>query len=135
MRFGISATSLMCPKNLRTRLRPVNVCCAIVASHFVAPEERTFPNPRLSKSRFGVEFRFVLRTVRLSPGHENPESKYPALKNAKRRTGRSNAPARQKPFRHGLQSPKLPISQRLALKPCGLSCEPCFRAAVPIWDG
>src|ERR1700675_4827915 len=41
MRFGISATSLMCPKNLRTRLRPVNVCCAIVASHFVAPGERT----------------------------------------------------------------------------------------------
>src|SRR5229473_1413287 len=29
MRFGISATSLMCPKNLRTRLRPVNVCRAL----------------------------------------------------------------------------------------------------------
>src|ERR1700709_2006630 len=42
MRFGISATSLMCPKNLRTRLRPVNVCCAIVASHFVARQGRTF---------------------------------------------------------------------------------------------
>src|SRR5450631_1598626 len=26
MRFGISATSLIVPKNLRTRLRPVNVC-------------------------------------------------------------------------------------------------------------
>src|SRR5258708_12584917 len=44
MRFGISATSLMCPKNLRTRLRPVNVCCAIVASHFVALDGRTFPS-------------------------------------------------------------------------------------------
>src|ERR1700748_2853582 len=42
MRFGISATSLMCPKNLRTRLRPVNVCCAIVASHFVALKGRAF---------------------------------------------------------------------------------------------
>jgi hypothetical protein len=42
MRFGISATSLMCPKNLRTRLRPVNVCCAIVASHFVTRHGRTF---------------------------------------------------------------------------------------------
>src|SRR5205085_6850562 len=42
MRFGISATSLMCPKNLRTRLRPVNVCCAIVASHFRRPCGRTF---------------------------------------------------------------------------------------------
>jgi hypothetical protein len=27
---------------LRTRLRPVNVCCAIVASHFVARQRRTF---------------------------------------------------------------------------------------------
>src|SRR3954471_13046499 len=42
MRFGISATSLICPKNFRTRLRPVNVCCAIVASHFVALDGRTF---------------------------------------------------------------------------------------------
>src|SRR5262249_55577494 len=32
MRFGISATSWIFPKNFRTRLRPVNVC-AIVASH------------------------------------------------------------------------------------------------------
>ena len=31
MRFGISATSWILPKNLRTRLRPVNVC-AIVCS-------------------------------------------------------------------------------------------------------
>src|SRR4029078_12760611 len=43
MRFGISATSLMCPKNLRTRLRPVNVCCAIVASRYPSPfRGRTF---------------------------------------------------------------------------------------------
>src|ERR1041385_1479328 len=49
MRFGITATSLMCPKNLRTRLRPVNVCCAIVASHFVAlagePSEARLASP------------------------------------------------------------------------------------------
>src|ERR1700674_4178606 len=36
MRFGISATSSIFPKNLRTRLRPVNVC-AIVASFFLRP--------------------------------------------------------------------------------------------------
>src|SRR5215510_13044402 len=29
MRFGISATSWIFPKNLRTRLRPVNVCAVI----------------------------------------------------------------------------------------------------------
>src|SRR3954462_15598603 len=52
MRFGISATSLILPKNLRTRLRPVNVCCAIVASHFAAyskadPPERDWHRPRV----------------------------------------------------------------------------------------
>src|SRR5262245_47381705 len=31
MRFGISATSRIFPKNLRTRLRPVNVCAAILS--------------------------------------------------------------------------------------------------------
>src|SRR5687767_13076847 len=31
MRFGISATSWIFPKNLRTRLRPVNVCAAILS--------------------------------------------------------------------------------------------------------
>src|SRR5580700_9156788 len=36
MRFGISATSSIFPKDLRTRLRPVNVC-AIVASFFLRP--------------------------------------------------------------------------------------------------
>src|SRR5215813_3213347 len=39
MRFGISATSSILPKNLRTRLRPVNVC-AIVASS-IPPATRT----------------------------------------------------------------------------------------------
>src|SRR5436190_14908514 len=48
MRFGISATSLMCPKNLRTRLRPVNVCCAIVASHLRRPLGANLPEARLT---------------------------------------------------------------------------------------
>src|SRR4051794_31460057 len=81
MRFGISATSLMCPKNLRTRLRPVNVCCAIVASHLCCPRREGEPSEHaafrppsglnffepslVSKSRFQA-FRpdFVLRTVK-----------------------------------------------------------------------
>src|SRR3954462_6032369 len=54
MRFGISATSLMCPKNLRTRLRPVNVCCAIVASHFVARSGRAVQSAAATAPR--VEF-------------------------------------------------------------------------------
>src|SRR5215468_74129 len=56
MRFGISATSLMCPKNLRTRLRPVNVCCAIVASHLRRPRRRAnLPNARRTAA-IRVEF-------------------------------------------------------------------------------
>ena len=35
MRFGISATSWIFPKNLRTRLRPVNVCAIVYFSRFV----------------------------------------------------------------------------------------------------
>src|SRR3954452_10632378 len=54
MRFGISATSLMCPKNLRTRLRPVNVCCAMVASHFVARFGRAVQDAAAAAPR--VEF-------------------------------------------------------------------------------
>src|ERR1700692_4230726 len=77
MRFGISATSLICPKNLRTRLRPVNVCCAIVASHFVARQGRTFRSAiRIAP---GLNFDSFLR-----PGAQfqdlNPESKYQTLR-------------------------------------------------------
>ncbi len=60
---------LICPKNLRTRLRPVNVCCvcAIVASHFAA---QTFPTwvrwrhlPECDGHRPRVEFQIVQATV------------------------------------------------------------------------
>jgi hypothetical protein len=34
MRFGISATSLIDPKNFLTRLRPVNVCAIVYFSRF-----------------------------------------------------------------------------------------------------
>src|SRR5271156_3373259 len=47
MRFGISATSSIFPKDLRTRLRPVNVC-AIVASFFLRP-------PRMGSGVFRPE--------------------------------------------------------------------------------
>ena len=88
MRFGISATSLMCPKNLRTRLRPVNVCCAIVASHFVAPEGRTFPKRDCHRPR--VEFRHSsFAQLALSVRTEILNRSIRTLKNAKRRTGRS----------------------------------------------
>src|SRR5579863_7543626 len=85
MRFGISATSLMCPKNLRTRLRPVNVCCAIVASRFAAPL-RSGPFRKRGVA-FGVECLLVLRPSPPSSGLENPESKYPVLKERKATRG------------------------------------------------
>jgi hypothetical protein len=36
MRFGISATSWIFPKNFRTRFRPINVC-AIMSSRSIDP--------------------------------------------------------------------------------------------------
>src|SRR5690349_7178161 len=68
----------MCPKNFRTLLRPVNVCCAIVASRFVAPggnepsEKRLPPSPGLNFDPFrglkpvsrGASPEFVLQTFK-----------------------------------------------------------------------
>jgi hypothetical protein len=104
---------------LRTRLRPVNVCCAIVASHFAAPGSGPF---RKRGVAFGVECQFVPQPGSPSSGPQilNRDTRF--SKNAKRRAARFNAPARQKPHQNGLQSPKLPISQRLAGGPDGASC-------------
>src|ERR1700742_390625 len=72
MRFGISATSLMCPKNLRTRLRPVNVCCAIVASRYRRPlPKRHFQGAAVAVPR--VEFRSISRAGRPSSGPDGPD--------------------------------------------------------------
>src|ERR1700736_3222244 len=46
MSFGISATSCIFPKNLRTRLRPVNVCATISISLSSLPGETTSPESR-----------------------------------------------------------------------------------------
>src|SRR6202140_168160 len=132
MRFGISATSLMCPKNLRTRLRPVNVCCAIVASHFVARFGRTFRSaigiaPGLNFDSFrGPEDRF---------SGLSPEFVLQTFTTQNDARGDRIAPARQNHCFTDCKSPKLPISQRLAEVTPPLHLKPCFRAAVPIWDG
>src|SRR5215208_1457456 len=103
MRFGISATSLMCPKNLRTRLRPVNVCCAIVASHFVARQGRTFRSaiciaPGLNSARSEIPKPF--------PGDLSPESKHQTFKtqNDARALDRTRP---SQPSIHGLQKPEI----------------------------
>jgi hypothetical protein len=88
---------------LRTRLRPVNVCCAIVASHFVARQGRTFRSaiaiaPGLNFDSFlspGTNSR-----TKVLNGRRTPE-------NAKRRAGRMTAPARPNLPRHGLKKPEI----------------------------
>src|SRR6202790_4659752 len=111
MRFGISATSLMCPKNLRPRLRPVNVCCAIVASHVVARFGRTFRSaigiaPGLNFDSFrGPEDRF---------SGLSPEFVLQTFTTQNDARGDRIAPARQNHCFTDCKSPKLPISQRLA---------------------
>src|SRR5580704_17746409 len=74
MRFGISATSLMWPKNLRTRLRPVNVCCAIVASRYRRPclPEANLPE-RGQRAASRVEFRSISKAGRANPRNLRPK--------------------------------------------------------------
>src|ERR1700738_4540047 len=130
MRFGISATSLMCPKNLRTRLRPVNVCCAIVASHFVAPRGRTF------RGAIGIAPGLNFDSF-LAPKSTcqdlNPESGH--------RTFRTQNDARgAKPHPPVTTIDSRTEKARNCLSPNGLrrnaavpAASPCFRAAAPIW--
>src|SRR6202008_5179522 len=113
MRFGISATSLMCPKNLRTHLRPVNVCCAIVASHPASPPPEGEPSePRLPPPS-GLNFRSV------SPpgaqfGYFVPISFFGPSKRKTTR-GALTAPARHNHSFCGLQKARnLTVSQRLS---------------------
>src|ERR1700761_2905444 len=113
MRFGISATSLICPKNLRTRLRPVNVCCAIVASHFVARQRRTFRsaigiapglNPDTSQiPKLDVRFLFSDPTLRSSERKTTCEAGLPLR------------PSQPSVLRTE-KARNLPISQRLSLE-------------------
>src|ERR1700744_1377505 len=103
MRFGISATSLMCPKNLRTRLRPVNVCCAIVASHFVALKGRAFRSATAAAP--GLNFD-SLRNPKLPHQELNPESKPWTFKTQNDARG-ATAPARPNRFCHGLKKPEI----------------------------
>src|SRR3954454_6242552 len=103
----------MCPKNLRTRLRPVNVCCAIVASHFIARHGRAFRsaigiapglNPDTSpNSKSHVRFLFVDPTLR------------PSERKTTREAGLLLRPSQPSVSRTE-KARNLPISQRLRQK-------------------
>src|SRR5437763_1676927 len=66
MRFGISATSWIFPKNLRTRLRPVNVCAILFLLSFGrdrrgrddSPESRNPSRPSGQASKPGLPLRW-----------------------------------------------------------------------------
>src|SRR5581483_4501018 len=62
MRFGISATSLIVPKNFLTRLRPVNVCAIVSLS-----------------IRFRRAVRAPLRTAAIHPDHRDRRRNRPVL--------------------------------------------------------
>jgi hypothetical protein len=84
-------------------LRPVNVCCAIVASHFVARQGRTF------RSAIGIAPGLNLDT----PQTQKPNVRILILnwtlesQNAKRRAGRLSAPARRTHFFYGPKKPEI----------------------------
>src|SRR5215831_7381623 len=108
MRFGISATSLMCPKNLRTRLRPVNVCCTIVASHYRRPlpdsSEARLPPPS------GLNFDpFQGPGAPSSGARESPRPEFvlPTFKTQNDVRGDLESLRPSEPFHHGLQKPEI----------------------------
>src|ERR1019366_3865438 len=93
----------MCPKNLRTRLRPVNVCCAIVASHFVARQRRTF------RSAIGIAPGLNFDTFRTleAPGQDfNPELE-PEISERKTTRGALDHTRPSQPSLHGLKKPEI----------------------------
>src|SRR5690242_12428504 len=75
MRFGISATSLIEPKNFRTRLRPVNVCAIVPLSILYCDGKRgrlsERPHP-IATIRTGVgAARFYVIRVEPEPPHSS----------------------------------------------------------------
>src|SRR5690348_13399083 len=75
MRFGISATSLIEPKNFRTRLRPVNVCAIVSLSILYVDGKRgrlsERPHP-IATIRTGVgAARFYVIRVEPEPPHSS----------------------------------------------------------------
>src|SRR4051812_46904329 len=127
MRFGISATSLICPKNLRTRLRPVNVCCAIVASHFVVPRERTFRsaidiasglNPDTSQiPKSHVRFLFLDPTLRLQNAKRRAKQLPASPVSTIRVTDRKSPKFAYLPTVHAETSPSPPSNRVFVLPP------------------
>src|SRR6186713_682994 len=131
MRFGISATSLMCPKNLRTRLRPVNVCCAIVASHFVARFGRAVQDAAAAAPR--VEFfEPVLGTRSPVSGRHALNLFFRPSKRKTTRGAHGHARPSQRSFSRTAKARNSLLSQRLTGK-IPHPCPPRFRAAEPIW--
>src|SRR5579871_5899208 len=109
MRFGISATSLMCPKNLRTRLRPVNVCCAIVASRYRRlPSREDEPSEARPWRRPRVEFPSISKAGRANRGTLRPEFVLQTFKTQSDARGDLSHTARQIHLVTDCKSPKLP---------------------------
>src|SRR5215469_9228138 len=115
MRFGISATSLMCPKNLRTRLRPVNVCCAIVASRYRRPPSgKANPPKRDLGVAPGLNFHPIPRSKEANYGGFRPEFVLQTFKTQNNARGNRGYTRSSDPSHHGLQKPEIClISQRL----------------------
>src|SRR6516164_7555146 len=86
MRFGISATSLIVPKNFLTRLRPVNVCAIVSLS-----------------IRFGRATRARLRTLAIHRDHQDRRRGCPYLcDSGSARTAAHFTPSREWVSAHAL---------------------------------
>ena len=114
-----------------TRLRPVNVCCAIVASHFVALEGRTFRSATAIAAGFNFD---PFQGPKAQFQGLSPESVLSTLKTQNDARGASSRTRPSEPLLHGLQKPEIAYLPTA----CGGKRRyshrlPRFRAATPIW--
>src|SRR3974390_1478161 len=99
MRFGISATSLIVPKNFLTRLRPVNVCAIVSLS-----------------IRFGRATRAPLRTVAIHRDHQDRRRGCPYLcDSGSARTAAHFTPSREWVSAHALLNNIVTVGRSLFL--------------------
>src|ERR1700761_6968066 len=73
MRFGISATSSIFPKNLRTRFRPINVCaiCPLAQSIHRARTTGFKPCPRPKRSEVRKAIKTTLQKAAIHRDHRD----------------------------------------------------------------
>src|SRR6202521_1301805 len=138
MRFGISATSWILPKNLRTRLRPVNVCAIVGLSIGRCSQRHHVRRPGAAPGSATPGYRCVGRD---SPVRRRPARALPVVADPKPLSPKSHclrivhsiAPPRRRTWRFAgfrRRNPLTPSSWRILGCPPELVRRPPEDAAI-----